>query len=157
MSGTRPGVLLAPGVLLPLNPVQWTDLTLMFPNGPMLVGTIGALDAAGQASGGFRLVSGLPAWLAWIFIHIYFLIGFRNRLLVMFGWAWAWLTYQRGVRLVTRYPDAAKRTGVKPLIFMMLSQHSTWAANPITLGVIVLVGWALVYHIYDRATKVQGF
>ncbi len=44
-----------------------------------------------------------------------------------------------------------------PLIFMMLNQHMTWASNPITLGVIVLVGWALTYHIYDRATKVQGF
>jgi uncharacterized membrane protein len=44
-----------------------------------------------------------------------------------------------------------------PLLFMMVAQHSTWAANPITLGVIVLVGWAMVYHIYGRATKVQGF
>jgi uncharacterized membrane protein len=48
-----------------------------------------------------------------------------------------------------------------PLIFMMIAQHATWASGtlmgPITLGVIVLVGWALVYHIYDRATKVQGF
>ncbi len=44
-----------------------------------------------------------------------------------------------------------------PLIFMMVAQHSTWASSPITLGVIVLVGWALVYHIYDRASKVQGF
>ncbi len=44
-----------------------------------------------------------------------------------------------------------------PLIFMMIAQHATWATSPITLGVIVLVGWALVYHIYDRATKVQGF
>ncbi len=47
-----------------------------------------------------------------------------------------------------------------PLIFMMIGQHATWASGPmgpITLGVIVLIGWALVYHIYDRATKVQGF
>ena len=44
-----------------------------------------------------------------------------------------------------------------PLIFMMIAQHATWASSPITLGVIVLVGWALVYHIYDRASKVQGF
>jgi hypothetical protein len=41
----------------------------------------------------------------------------------------------------------------------MLAQHSTWASTGgfITLGVIVLVGWAIVYHVYDRATKVQGF
>lgn len=44
-----------------------------------------------------------------------------------------------------------------PLLFMMIGQHALWASNPLTLGVIVLVGWALVYHIYDRATKVQGF
>lgn len=44
-----------------------------------------------------------------------------------------------------------------PLIFMMIAQHATWASSPISLGVIVLVGWALVYHIYDRASKVQGF
>ena len=44
-----------------------------------------------------------------------------------------------------------------PLLFMMMAQHATWAASPITLGVIVLAGWATVYHIYDRATKVPGF
>jgi len=44
-----------------------------------------------------------------------------------------------------------------PLLFMMTAQHSTWAASPIMLGVIVLVGFALAYHVYDRATKVQGF
>ena len=43
------------------------------------------------------------------------------------------------------------------LIFLMIAQHATWASSPISLGVIVLVGWALVYHIYDRASKVQGF
>jgi uncharacterized membrane protein len=44
-----------------------------------------------------------------------------------------------------------------PLIFMMLSQHETWAANPITLTIIVAIGWAITYHIYDRAGKVKGF
>lgn len=46
-------------------------------------------------------LSGLPAWLAWLFIHILFLIGFRNRLIVMIQWAWAYLTFQRGARLIT--------------------------------------------------------
>ena len=41
------------------------------------------------------------AWLAWLFIHIFFLIGFRNRLLVMIQWAWSYLTYERGARLIT--------------------------------------------------------
>jgi NADH dehydrogenase len=44
--------------------------------------------------------SGLPAWLFWLFAHIYFLIGFRNRLMVMTDWAWAYVTYQRSARVV---------------------------------------------------------
>jgi len=44
--------------------------------------------------------SGLPAWLFWLFAHIYFLIGFRNRLIVMVDWAWAYFTYERSARVV---------------------------------------------------------
>jgi NADH dehydrogenase len=44
---------------------------------------------------------GLPAWLAWLFVHIMFLIGFRNRFLVLFQWAWAYVSWQRGARLIT--------------------------------------------------------
>jgi NADH:ubiquinone reductase (H+-translocating) len=47
-------------------------------------------------------LSGLPAWLAWLFVHIVFLVGFRNRLLVLFQWAWAYLTFDAGARLITR-------------------------------------------------------
>jgi NADH dehydrogenase len=39
-------------------------------------------------------------WLIWAGVHILYLIGFRNRLLVMFQWAWAYLTFQRGARLI---------------------------------------------------------
>jgi NADH dehydrogenase len=45
--------------------------------------------------------SGFPAWLFWLFVHVYFLIGFRNRLLVMMDWAWAYLTFERSARIVT--------------------------------------------------------
>ena len=45
--------------------------------------------------------SGFFAWLLWIFIHIFFLIGFRNRVIVMIQWAWSYFTYQRGARLIT--------------------------------------------------------
>jgi NADH dehydrogenase len=45
--------------------------------------------------------SGFLAWLLWIFVHIFFLIGFRNRVVVMFEWAWAYFTFQRGARLIT--------------------------------------------------------
>jgi NADH dehydrogenase len=62
--------------------------------------TIGRAAAIADLPGGIRL-SGLLAWLAWLFIHIFFLIGFRNRLLVIIQWAWAYLTFQRGTRLIT--------------------------------------------------------
>jgi NADH dehydrogenase len=45
--------------------------------------------------------SGYLAWLAWLFIHLFFLIGFRNRILVMMEWAWAYITYNQGARLIT--------------------------------------------------------
>ena len=44
---------------------------------------------------------GFLAWLIWIFVHIAFLIGFRNRVLVLIQWAWSYLTYGRGARLIT--------------------------------------------------------
>jgi NADH dehydrogenase len=46
-------------------------------------------------------ISGFIAWLAWLFVHILFLIGFRNRLLVFIQWAWSYVTYERGARLIT--------------------------------------------------------
>ena len=46
-------------------------------------------------------MKGLPAWLVWGAAHIFFLIGFRNRLMVMLHWMWAYLSFQRGVRLIT--------------------------------------------------------
>ena len=44
--------------------------------------------------------AGRPAWWVWLFIHIYYLIGFRNRLLVMMQWAMAFVSFQRGARLI---------------------------------------------------------
>ena len=52
--------------------------------------------------GALRL-SGLVAWLAWLGVHIFFLIGFRNRFVVMFTLAWAYLTYDRSARLILGY------------------------------------------------------
>jgi len=45
--------------------------------------------------------SGLIAWLIWLFIHIFWLIGFRNRIAVLSEWAWSYITFQRRVRLIT--------------------------------------------------------
>ncbi|MGE5212059.1 MAG: NAD(P)/FAD-dependent oxidoreductase [Nitrospirota bacterium] len=50
----------------------------------------------------FFHLSGLLAWLAWLFVHIIFLVGFRNRVLVLVQWAWAYLTFDKGARLITR-------------------------------------------------------
>ena len=57
--------------------------------------------AAAVAEFGRIHISGFIAWLAWLFIHIFFLIGFRNRLLVFIQWAWSYVTYERGARLIT--------------------------------------------------------
>jgi NADH dehydrogenase len=57
--------------------------------------------AAGVAQFGRIHISGLVAWMAWLFIHVFFLIGFRNRLIVMIQWAWSYFTYERGARLIT--------------------------------------------------------
>jgi NADH:quinone reductase (non-electrogenic) len=61
--------------------------------------TIGRAAAVADISG--LQISGFIAWLIWVFIHILYLIGFRNRIIVMIQWAWAYLMYQRGVRLIT--------------------------------------------------------
>jgi len=57
--------------------------------------------AAAVAQFGKIHISGFLAWLAWLFIHIFFLIGFRNRLIVLIQWAWSYFTYERGARLIT--------------------------------------------------------
>ena len=57
----------------------------------------------------FVHLSGRPAWLAWLFVHIVFLVGFRNRLLVLVQWAWAYLTFDKGARLITRNFQAEQR------------------------------------------------
>jgi NADH dehydrogenase len=61
--------------------------------------TIGRMAAVAQF-GRLRL-SGPPAWWVWLVAHIYFLIGFRNRLVVLLDWAWAYWTYERHARIVT--------------------------------------------------------
>ena len=57
--------------------------------------------AAAVADLGRVRLSGFFAWVFWLALHIFFLIGFRNRLLVFMQWAWAYVTHQRGARLIT--------------------------------------------------------
>jgi NADH dehydrogenase len=61
--------------------------------------TIGRMAAVVDLHG-FKL-SGLLAWWFWLVAHLFFLIGFRNRLAVMINWAWSYWTYQRAARIVT--------------------------------------------------------
>ena len=57
--------------------------------------------AAAVADFGKVRFGGFFAWMAWLLIHIFFLVGFRNRFMVITQWAWAYFTYQRGARLIT--------------------------------------------------------
>jgi NADH dehydrogenase len=46
-------------------------------------------------------LSGWPAWLIWVFIHLVYIIQFQNRVLVMMQWAWLYITFDRSARLIT--------------------------------------------------------
>ena len=70
--------------------------------------------AAAVAQFGKIHISGFVAWLSWLFIHIFFLIGFRNRLLVFIQWAWSYMTYERGARLITGSSELPGWTGMHP-------------------------------------------
>jgi NADH dehydrogenase len=66
---------------------------------------LGNMATIGRASAiadfGWLRLKGLIGWLAWLFVHILNLIGFRNRLVVLIQWAWAYFSYQRSIRLIT--------------------------------------------------------
>jgi NADH dehydrogenase len=84
---------------LAMTPFAYRDYGIM--------ATVGRHSAV--ADFGWLRLSGYVAWLAWLFIHILQLTGFRNRLLVLVQWAWAYVTYQRSVRLITE--SGASRGG----------------------------------------------
>ena len=81
----------APSTGKPLEPFRYKDYGIM--------ATIGRGSAVGDIFG--LKISGFFAWLFWIFLHIFWLIGFRNRFVVMTEWAWAYFSLQRRVRLIT--------------------------------------------------------
>jgi NADH:ubiquinone reductase (H+-translocating) len=80
--------------------------------------TIGRLAAVARIKWPFRANwSGVPAWATWLTVHIFFLIGFRNRLVVLTDWVWNYFTFTYGARLITgsqRLPGWAQQEGVKP-------------------------------------------
>jgi len=75
--------------------------------------TIGRSRAVADLNG-MRL-SGFPAWLLWVFVHVAFLVTFRNRLLVMIKWAYAWSTHDRATRLVWPLGGPRKTGRVVPV------------------------------------------
>ena len=68
--------------------------------------TIGRSKAIAKAAG--MQFKGFVAWLMWLFLHVFFLIGFRNRMSVMASWFWAYLTRERSARLITGDADEMK-------------------------------------------------
>nr|WP_240907012.1 NAD(P)/FAD-dependent oxidoreductase [Paludisphaera rhizosphaerae] len=100
----------------PLLPFHYKDKGSM--------ATIGRGAAVAQV-GRFK-VSGFIAWMMWMFVHVFFLVGFRNRLLVVLQWAWSYVTYDRGARLITGRADG-------PLVQGLTEDRlpSTTGAEPI--------------------------
>jgi NADH dehydrogenase len=76
---------------LPSEPFHYVDLGTM--------ATIGR--AAAVVNFNWVMLSGFVAWVIWIFAHILLLIGFRNRFVVLFDWAWSYVSFQRSARLIT--------------------------------------------------------
>lgn len=79
----------------PLEPFRYRDKGIM--------ATIGRHDAVAKV--GRLALKGLVGWLAWLLVHLYYIIGFRNRLAVLWGWAWNYFRYDRPIRLIARAED----------------------------------------------------
>jgi NADH:quinone reductase (non-electrogenic) len=82
------------------------------PTVPFVYKNIGNMAIVGRGSAVADLpwarLSGLIGWLSWLFLHIVMLIGFRNRVVVLFEWAMAYVTFQRGARLITEEPEGLR-------------------------------------------------
>ena len=92
--------------------------------------TIGRKRAVAQL-GPFKL-SGFAAWLLWSLVHVYFLIGFRNRLAVAMSWCWSYITFQRGTRLITGM-SGSRIEDVMPVVM---------PAPPMAAGLGILRRWS---------------
>jgi len=114
----RPDGSLLPGVVQPAvqGAVHAARTILRRLNGlppvPFAYRDLGNMAIVGRGSAvadlGWLRLTGFTGWLAWLFLHLLKLIGFRNRLVVLIGWAAAYLTYQRSARLITN--EAAPRS-----------------------------------------------
>ena len=91
------------GTLTAKNIIRLFDNKNLIPfhyKDPGLLATIGRNAAVARIFG--ISFSGFIAWVIWVFLHIYRLIGFRNRIIVMFNWAWDYVFYDNQVRLITK-------------------------------------------------------
>ncbi len=81
------------------------------PTEPFVYRDLGTMAIVGRGAAvadlNWARFSGVSAWFAWLFLHIFMLIGFRNRLIVLLQWAGAYVTQQRSVRLIT-YQDRSR-------------------------------------------------
>jgi NADH dehydrogenase len=83
--------------------------------------TIGRMDAVARVAWPVKTtLTGFPAWLMWLLVHVFFLIGFRNRISVFAAWIWTYFTFTRGARLITGdlhlpgWPDRAAAAAGEP-------------------------------------------
>lgn len=74
----------------------------------------GSLATIGRARGvadfGAVRFSGFLAWVSWLAVHIFYLIGFRNRILVLISWAWSYVSFRRGARIITGQPKPDRQS-----------------------------------------------
>jgi NADH dehydrogenase len=74
----------------------------------------GSLATIGRARGvadfGTLRFSGFLAWVSWLAVHIFYLIGFRNRILVLISWAWSYVSFRRGARIITGQPKPDRQS-----------------------------------------------
>lgn len=89
----------------PRKPFRYVDKGMM--------ATIGRRRAVAQADW-LPPLDGLMAWFAWCLVHLLFLIGFRNRVIVLFEWIWSYFTFARGARLITAHIRPKPRTDTAP-------------------------------------------
>lgn len=117
------GAYAASQILQSLHPLQAQQAQVLPPlpadaPGAFRYRDYGALATIGRKAAvadlGFVQFSGYFAWLFWLFVHIYFLIGFRNRLVVLMDWAWAYWSFQRYARVVAEPVDAEPLSLIKP-------------------------------------------
>ena len=82
----------------PLRPFRYRDKGIM-----ATIGRHAAVAQVGPLS--FR---GSIGWFVWLFVHLYYIIGYRNRLVVLISWAWNYVFYDRPIRLITRGEDGTE-------------------------------------------------